>query len=223
MVSPSILFLGKADDAHCQRALDFCRRHCGTVTACLGHWGASFPDEARRWGGDLIVSYLSRWVVPPEVIDAAELAAVNFHPAPPEYPGIGCNNFALYDNAAQYGVTCHHMAAQVDTGPIIAVQRFPVHAADNVESLLLRTYDVQLVLFYDVLETILSGRDLPVAQETWQRKPITRAEFNELGKITRDMSDTEIARRVRATSYGRWQPTVELGGYVFKLDPDRTQ
>ncbi len=88
--------------------------------------GRSTAREARSWQGDYIISYLSRWVVPAELLERARRAAVNFHPASPDYPGIGCNNFALYENAAEYGVTCHHMAPRVDSGEIIAVRRFPV-------------------------------------------------------------------------------------------------
>ena len=36
------------------------------------------------------------------LLKKAKKSAVNFHPASPDYPGIGCNNFALYDNAYLY-------------------------------------------------------------------------------------------------------------------------
>ncbi len=137
----SLLFLGKADDADCARALEFCQKNFAHVAFCLGKWGDPLPDEIRRWEGDTIISYLSRWVVPEELLNRAKKAAINFHPASPEYPGIGCNNFALYENAKEYGVTCHHMASKVDTGKIIAVKRFPVYPEDDVAALLKRTYE----------------------------------------------------------------------------------
>src|SRR4051794_26217032 len=115
----SVLFLGKKNDEHCQQALQFCKSSFAEVTSHLGVWKEPLPAEVRSWSGDLIVSYLSRWVVPDEVLRKAKVAAINFHPASPDYPGIGCNNFALYDEATQYGVTCHHMAPTVDTGAII--------------------------------------------------------------------------------------------------------
>ena len=55
-----------------------------------------FPKEAKKWQGDYIISYLSRWIVPSYLLNNAKIASFNFHPASPEYPGIGCNNFALY-------------------------------------------------------------------------------------------------------------------------------
>ncbi len=221
--SASILFLGKADDPYCARALAFCQRNFAHVTHCLGRWGDPLPKTAQEWEGDYIISYLSRWVVPEHLLQRARKAAFNFHPAPPEYPGIGCNNFALYEGATEYGVTCHHMVAQVDTGPIIAVRRFPVYPTDDVASLLQRTYDHQIVLFYEIMAILLAGRELPRSEEQWTRPPFTRKQFNELFKITPDMAPEEIARRVRAVSYGPWQPYLELGEFRFELKPEQEE
>lgn len=215
----SVLFLGKQNDEHVEKALAFCQRNLSDVTAHLGEWGDPLPEDVESWEGDYIISYLSRWVVPEALLNRAKVAAINFHPASPDYPGIGCNNFALYEEASEYGVTCHHMAPRVDTGSIVAVRRFPVFPEDNVASLLSRTYDYQLVLFYEVVNHILRGDDLPTAEESWTRSPFSRKEFDELGRITPDMSEDEVARRVRATAFGKWKPTVELQGFVFELKP----
>jgi methionyl-tRNA formyltransferase len=215
----SVLFLGKADDHDCARALEFSQRYFAPVAHCLGRWGEPLPVHAREWQGDYIISYLSRWVVPAELLTRARKAAVNFHPASPHYPGIGCNNFALYENAEEYGVTCHHMATQVDTGAIIAVRRFPVLPEDNVESLLKRTYENQIELFLEIAPMMAAGRNLPMAGESWTRRPFTRKEFNELFRITPDMPGQEIARRIRAVSYRSFQPYIEIDGFRFEYVP----
>ena len=221
MPSPkhSVLLLGKADDPDCLRVLEYCREAFAPATHCLGRWGETLPDDVRAWEGDYIISYLSRWVVPSELLRRATRAAVNFHPASPDYPGIGCTNFALYEDAQEYGVTCHHMAPQVDTGKIIAVKRFAVQPADDVASLLKRTYEHQIALFFEVAPLMAEGRPLPTSQEAWKRAPFTRAQFNELFRITPAMTKEEIARRVRAVSYGTYQPYVELEGYRFEYAP----
>lgn len=115
------------------------------------------PEDIGWWDGEYIISYLSRWVAPEYLLKKAKVAAINFHPASPDYPGIGCNNFALYEEAKEYGVTCHHMEPRVDVGKIITVERFPVFPTDTVATLLLRTYDYQLVLFYKIMNIILGG------------------------------------------------------------------
>jgi methionyl-tRNA formyltransferase len=217
----SVLFLGKADDPDCKCALEYCEQSFSATTPCLGRWGEPLPEAARTWNGDYIISYLSRWVVPSEVLSRARRAAVNFHPASPDYPGIGCTNFALYENATEYGATCHHMAAQVDTGEIIAVRRFPVLPEDDVASLLKRTYENQIALFLEIAPLMAQGKTLPSSTERWSRHPFTRRAFNELFKITAAMDKAEIARRVRAVSFGSFQPYIELQGFRFEYAPPK--
>jgi methionyl-tRNA formyltransferase len=216
----SILFLGKADDPDCARALAFCQEHFTDVTHCLGVWGDLLPEAARNWHGDYVISYLSRWVVPEFLLERARKASFNFHPASPDYPGIGCNNFALYEDAKEYGVTCHHMAPRVDTGAIIAVKRFPLYPEDGVAELLERTYQHQIALFMEIVGLLAKGESLPVSQETWTRAPFTRTQFNELFEINPDMSREEVARRIRAISYEHWQPYTVIQGYRFEYRPE---
>lgn len=197
----SVLFLGKANDAHTAKAADFCRLNFAEVSAHVGAWGEPLPREASGWSGDCIISYLARWIVPEDLLKRAKIA-INFHPGPPAYPGYGCNNFAIYEDAREYGVTCHHMAARVDRGPIIAVTRFPVFASDNAGTLLARAYDYQLALFYDIVGRMSRGESLPAASEKWTREPFTRKQFRELERMTPDMTREEIARRKRATDVG---------------------
>ena len=218
----SVLFLGKDGDPDCQRALEFCQARFTDVTYCLGKWGDPMPDYVRNWTGDFIISYLSRWVIPDALLRRARKAAINFHPASPDYPGIGCTNFALYEDAPEYGATCHHMAPKVDTGAIIAVRRFPVYPQDDVAALLKRTYEHQIALFLEIAGLMADGGELPVSKETWTRPPFTRKQFNELFCIRPDHSIEEVRRRIRAVSYAPWQPYIELHGYRFEYKPKTT-
>src|SRR6202142_1559262 len=188
----SLLFLGKTDDPYCARALKYCQESFAQVSYSLGKWGDPLSDDVRHWEGDYIVSFLSRWVVPEEILKHAGKAAINFHPAPPEYPGIGCTNFALYENAKEYGATCHHMASKVDTGNIIAVKRFLVYPEDDVDSLFKRTDENQIALFFEIVQLMADGKELPVSNEKWTRPPFTRKQFNELFVIRPEISKDEI-------------------------------
>ena len=73
---------------------------------------------------DFILCFRSHYILKKNLIDKAQIAAINFHPGPPEYPGSGCLNFALYDNSKEYGVTVHLMNDKVDNGKIIECLRF---------------------------------------------------------------------------------------------------
>ncbi|HLD16411.1 MAG TPA: formyltransferase family protein [Coxiellaceae bacterium] len=112
-----------------------------------------------------MISYLSRWIILESLLKKAHVAAINFHPGSPHYPSIGCNNFALYEKAEQYGVTCHPRVGKVDTGDIITTKQFPIFPIDKVYSLLSRTYDFQLTLFYKIMDLILNDQALPQSSE----------------------------------------------------------
>ncbi len=218
----TVLFLAKKNCPYAERALAFCQMVFPDVEYHFGTWGTPFPEGAEHWRGEYVISFLSRWIVPAHVLARANVAAVNFHPAPPEYPGIGCTNWALYEGATHYGVTAHHMAPHADAGEIITVERFRVFPDDTVASLLDRTYAAMLVQFYDLVGSM--AQDGPMTfiahqPQSWSGAHRTRSELNELARITQDMPAAEIARRVRATTFGEWRPFVEIGGHRFTYTP----
>ncbi len=212
-----ILFLGKRNHESCLKAADFVRNHFSEATVYLGKEGDSIPEDIRWWNGDYIISYLSEWTLPEYITRKAEVAAIRFHPASPDYPGVGPGSFALYENAREYGVTCHYLAAPSNTGEIIAVRRFPVLPNDDAASLLTRTDDFLLTLFHEITGALLLGKPLPTTTEQWSRKPFTQNELNELRTISAGMPREEIEKRIRATSRPGSQPMVEISGHIFEL------
>jgi methionyl-tRNA formyltransferase len=186
-----------------------------------GERGTPLPVQVTEWRGDVLLSFLCPWVLPDPVLHAASRAAVNFHPAPPEYPGIGCYNFALYEGADTYGVTCHHMIKRVDAGPIIDVRRFAILPVDTVESLKERSMAEQLIQFTDIVGRIALGEALPGVDEGWRGTARTRRELDQLCRIDITASPTEVERRIRATFFpGMAGPYVEVGGRRFAYQPD---
>jgi methionyl-tRNA formyltransferase len=186
-------------------------------TVFQGVHGDSFPQISSS-ENDLVISFSSPWIIPPQILEQAKFAAINFHPGPPQYPGIGCTNFALYEGAEKFGVTCHYMAPKVDTGEIIKTKYFPIFPQDTVETLTERTYHYMFGLYQDVIDGLLYSKKLPVSNEVWERKPFTRKELNELCVITADMKDTEIRKRIKATTFpGKPGPHIILGGEKFIL------
>ena len=215
-MAAKILFMGKRDDAFCKKAVRFVRENFADPEIYLARRGDAWPEAASAWEDDYIVSYLSPFIIPEALLQRARLAAINFHPGPPEYPGIGCTNFALYNGETEYGVTCHHMATRVDTGAIIAVRRFDVLPDDSVLSLTERCYEHLYNLFMDIIPAIAGGGPLPESPETWTREPYRRHELDSLCRITPDMEAEEIERRIRAVTFpGAPGAFVELQGYRF--------
>src|SRR5437879_5123665 len=66
------------------------------------------------FAGARLLSFCSPVIVPAALLSCLGEAGYNFHPGPPERPGRFPAIFALYENAAQFGVTVHEMVATVD-------------------------------------------------------------------------------------------------------------
>lgn len=212
-----ILFIGKKNDFYCDRAVEFIKTHFPESAILLGKRGDYWPEETNWWKGDYIISYLSPWIIPEYLLNRAKKASINFHPGPPEYPGIGCTNFAIYERANRFGITCHCMNPKVDTGPIIEVIRFSLYETDTVYSVTQRCYAHMLALFYGIMSGILKNHKLYQSYAyKWTRKPYTRKELNELCRITSDMPKDEIQRRVKATTFpGAPGAYIDIGGVKF--------
>ena len=56
---------------------------------------------------DYIICYRTYDIISEEVIKSAKIGAINFHTGPPQYPGRGSVNHALYNNDTEFGVTTH--------------------------------------------------------------------------------------------------------------------
>ena len=215
-----ILFLRKKDNAYAQRAEDFVRKHFQHPLIFAGGRKDKLPAEVLNWKGDLMVSFISSWIYPEPLLSNAAFAAINFHPGSPEYPGTGCTNFAIYNGAKEYGVTCHHMTAGVDSGKIIAVKRFPVKETDTVYSVTQHCYKLSEEIFYEIMNQVLKGQPLPVTNEQWKRKPYTRKQLDELCTIDPGMTEEEVSRRIKATTYKTPWAITKIGKHIFKLQAE---
>lgn len=214
----SVLFISKRrEDIYRDKALEFLQQVFPDTTVVFGLAGEPRPKIFDEWQGDYVISYLCPWVLRPGLLSRAKVAAINFHPAPPEYPGTGCTNFALYNQETSYGVVCHHMAAGVDSGPMVAVKRFPILESDSVYSLTQRCYGFMLALFYEIVGLMAEGQPLPVSEEMWTRQPYRLKDLDALKVITPDMPKEEIERRIRAVTYpGYLGAHLVLHGLIFE-------
>jgi len=210
-----LLLASKGEEA--RRIARFCSMAFGDVTVFHGDWGDPFPEVSfGDW--DYVFSYCSRWIVPKHVLSRIKIAAINFHPGSPQYPGIGCLNWALYDNAKTFGVTAHHITPRVDAGKIIEARLFDILPGDNVQSLFDRTHTHLTALAMDIIGGIAAGRALPTSDHLWSGDKKSRAELDALLEVSPEMDAEEIARRIRAVAFGKWQPRVTIHGNVFQRE-----
>ena len=125
--------------------------------------------------------------------------------------------------AASFGVTCHEMAAAVDSGPIIVVDRFAIPDGANREALDTLTYRA-LIGLVEKLAPRLVDISPPLAHsaDIWSGPVRTRADFNALFSLPPNVAEDEFHRRYRAIGEGpNHALSIELLGQRFKLDNQR--
>jgi len=106
---------------------------------------------------DLVVSFLYWKKIKKPLIDLAKFGCVNFHPAPlPDYKGRAGYNTAILDGKKYFGVSAHYIdSEQLDTGPIIKVNNFPININENAHSLEKKTQEKLFDLFKEIMGQFL--------------------------------------------------------------------
>jgi methionyl-tRNA formyltransferase len=210
-----LLFFGIKGDKNAKIAANYLKEIYPETIIIFGERKERFPEDISSWKGDYIFSYLSPWIIPNSLLERAKKGAINWHPGPPEYPGIGCTNFAIYNGEKEFGITCHYMAKKVDTGKIIEVKHFSILKNDTVYSITQKCYTQILSSFFSIVEKITNGEELPISNEKWKRKPYTRKELDALCVIVPSMELEEIEKRIKATTYDRPWAYTEIKGKKF--------
>lgn len=212
-----ILFFGQKGHWAVDKCLEFLASMQCNVDPCLAGQGEKLPEDLGWIDYDLIVSYLSPWIIPVHIFQKARIGALNFHAGPPEYPGLGGVNFAIYDGTTEFGVTCHHMGEKPYSGNIIAVDRFPLYSSDTANSLTNRCHYFMLTMFINTMRTAIVGQYLEALDEKWARPQYTRSQVDDLRCIESSMNPDEIRRRVLSTTDPDLPGAyIELGGVRFE-------
>lgn len=105
---------------------------CRAIARDLLPQGAELTDDPET--SDVWVSVLYGHLVSETFISGRR--CYNFHPGIlPEYRGAGAFSWCLLNGDKECGVTLHELEVDIDSGPVLAVRRFPVHPWDTAESL----------------------------------------------------------------------------------------
>ena len=221
----SVLFFGKYNCQYSQNALEHLRRLGFDVQSILSkNRNEKLPEDIGSWQGDYIVCFRSYFLIPKALLDRVKVAAINFHPGSVEYPGSGCLNWALYDNAEVYGVTAHIMNEKIDNGAIIECRRFPILKQDNVKTLLARapskTYDLILDITTGLAldgKKYLEKKLSDSKNEKWAGAARKMFEIDKLQIVDPNSTKEELESVIRATYTPAFPLEIHLHGYKFVL------
>jgi len=167
-----------------------------------------------------LFNFLSPLKIPIDVLDKIAIYSINFHPASPEYPGVGCASFPIFNKDKDYGVSAHIIEGEYDSGPIVETLYFPILEEEYCDNLFARALNFSLVLFYSVLLKISKGEEMLETSEKWQRKSMTRTGFNAWMVLNPDDGEDINLMKIRATQHITFPgPFIELYGQRFELPP----
>ena len=165
---------------------------------------------------DLVISFLFWKRIRPGLIELPRVGCLNFHPAPlPDMRGVGGYNVAILEGRRDWGVSCHFVDPEFDTGDIVAVERFDFDPESATAfSLDLESQERLLELFKEVIGRALAGEELP-REPQGQGRYVSRAELEELRRLG---PGDDIDRKLRAFWYPPWPgATVEFDGRELTL------
>jgi phosphoribosylglycinamide formyltransferase 1 len=97
--------------------------------AAMASW---FAERCVR----LVVCAGFMWLLRPTFLDRYAGRIVNTHSAPlPDFPGAHPIEDVLAAGVPETAATVHYVDEGIDTGPVIAAEKVPVHDGDTVETL----------------------------------------------------------------------------------------
>lgn len=200
---------------HEQQRLDLAARRHGLAQVTEEQLYAEPPEDV-----DLVVSFLFWNLIREPLISLGRIGCLNFHPAPlPDFRGVGGYNLAVLEGLPSWGVSCHFVDEQFDTGDVVEVERFPIdQEAETAFSLDLKSQEHLVSLFERVVQRALDGVELPRTPQG-EGRYVSSAEFEEL-RMVRPGDD--LARKLRAFWYPPWPGAViDVDGRRLTLVDER--
>jgi methionyl-tRNA formyltransferase len=170
-----------------------------------------------------LLAFVTSTIVPASVLAALGHSAYNFHPGPPDYPGLSPAQFALYDGARSFGATVHRMVAAVDAGPIVAVSEFAMPESPTLTSVETLAFQHLARLFWDLSPALMAAAPLEETVIAWGSRKSTKRSTEAMCDIGADIAAAELHRRIAAFGHSPMglRPTVTLHGYRFRLEADQ--
>lgn len=176
-------------------------------------------DQLRR---ARLVAFVTPEIVPASILAELGCGAFNFHPGPPAYPGWAPSHFALYDQATEFGATAHVMVEQVDAGPILDVQLFPIPPDISVLGLEGLAYAHLALLFWRLSKSLATDPEPPpVRPISWSTIKYSRRAYRAICDIPLDISKPELDRRLKVFGGNHFgiAPSIKLHGIEFRAVP----
>ena len=189
----------------------------------------AFAKTLRAENIDLLLNVHSLYLANGDVVDAPRIGSFNLHPGPlPEYAGLNCPSWAVYNDESEHGVTLHWMTSGVDTGAIAYQVRFPLTEKDTGLTVSARCVREGLPLIDRLLSDAAAGEIPKIQQDLSMRTVYKRKDIPHDGRVDWRLPAARIDAFIRAADYyplsAPWgYPEASLDGKVIGVvKVDRT-
>ncbi len=168
---------------------------------------------------DYLISFLNSLYISKSVRKKIKINSFNFHPGPPEYPGFGCYNFALLNQAKVYGSTIHIINDKFDNGKIVDVSKFKIsYKKIDLARLINLTHNKILKQAKNFINNSLIKKIPYKCKEKWKRKAYTKREFEAAREIKLNDNKEKILRKIKAFSFKNYKTVyINFRGYKFEF------
>jgi methionyl-tRNA formyltransferase len=166
-----------------------------------------------------LIAFVTPEIVSKSILEKLGYGAINFHPAPPDYPGWAPSHFALYERATEFGATVHLMVEKVDAGSIIDVARFPIPSGISVLGLEGLAYAHLAHLFWRMAKSLATDPNPPPTLPVkWGSRKYSRRTYRAICDIPLDIPKDELDRRLKVFGGNHFGmcPTINLHGIEFR-------
>jgi methionyl-tRNA formyltransferase len=174
----------------------------------------------------IVVSASNLYIFPRRITDRQDLTLINYHAALlPHHPGRNPEAWSIFDQDKETGATWHLVTSEVDGGPILAAESFPI--TDNTTSLRLMSLLTKCgaKLFGDILPSLLSGKYSSREQEGARGEIHYGYDIPAGGVLDISWQGAKISAFLRCMDYGKLdvlgRPSACLNGTKYIWDSYR--
>tara|TARA_Y100001970_G_scaffold294127_1_gene447177 strand:- start:19437 stop:20225 length:789 start_codon:yes stop_codon:yes gene_type:complete len=163
-------------------------------------------EEVLSVDPDVIFSAGNSHIFKIDTINRVPGGIINFHAAPlPEYKGSACAAYAILNKEKEFGATFHLINEDLDSGPILHVEKFPILERYSSEDLDRNSIESGFNAMVRMGVSLFDGsikKDFQVCK----KRAFRREELEPYRHISLDWDSEDIWRHVRAFD---WEGVLE--------------
>ena len=222
-----ILLICRYNDCWSNQIVKLLKKNFSNVTIFYSKtYNQKATKKILNWKGHYILSFRSLLILPEKLLRNAKIAAINFHPGPPKYRGVGCLNYAVYNNEKYYGVTAHLMKKKVDYGEILKVQRFKIYKKNNLDKTLEITHRKLFLITILFIKKIIQNRldiNKLIKQNNfrWSKKIKSKSDLDNFYIINKHIAKKKLQNKLRATITKKFKPYIIIHNKKFYIEDEK--